>query len=335
MPDSQGSRERRLPFSHAGACAVAAAAALACPASAEEITVSSCGMDIVVSEPVSAIVTLDQSSTETVIGLGGAGRMAGSTQLKTQIAEQYRADWEKVPQLTRDQPTAEIVRAVEPDLLVAYSGYFYTNQRVGSREELAALGVGSYISAVSCPEHNAPGMTSFDLLALDFTNLGRLMGTEEQVAGIVAAQEQAIEAASEIELTSDEPIRVLWLYSVFEGTPYVAGGPSIPGTISEVTGVANVFADVDEQWPSVSWEAIADREPDIIVLGDLSERGALGDTVEEKIAMLRTEPGVSFLDAVTQEQFIEVPGIEMDPSIRSVNTLNLFVEGLRRLGYAR
>lgn len=303
-------------------------------ATAQEITVSSCGMDITVSEPVSRVVTLDQSSTETVIGLGGAKRMAGTTHLKTKIAEQYRADWESVPQLTHERPTAEIVRAVEPDLLVGYSGFFYSDQWVGSREELAGLGVGAYISAVSCPDDNEAGLSSFDLLALDFANLGRLLGIEDEAAAAIVAQNEAIAAARSVKLVSDEPLRVLWLYSVFEGTPYVAGGPSIPGDISEITGVVNVFGDVNEQWPGVSWEAIADREPDIIVLGDLSERGALGDTAEEKIAMMQQEPGVSLLDAVTNAQFITVPGIEMDPTIRSANTLTLFVEGLRQLGYA-
>lgn len=110
--------------------------------------------------------------------------------------------------------------------------------------------------------------------------------------------------------------------------------PLSPGAISDITGVVNAFGDVDEQWPGVSWEAIADREPDIIVLGDLSERGAPGDTIEEKIAMLNSEPGVSYLDAVVNERFISVPGIEMDPSIRASNTLRLFAEGLKRLGYA-
>ncbi|MBU2867900.1 ABC transporter substrate-binding protein [Pacificibacter marinus] len=301
---------------------------------AETVTVSSCGMDVTLEQPASAIVTLDQSSTETLLGLGAAPQMAGNTYLKTEIAPQYREAWETVPLLTRGRPTAELVRVAEPDLLYAYSSYFYSVEAVGTREELQDLGVGTYISAVSCPEDNALGMTSFDLLALDYENLGRLTGREDEARQAIELQEEAIQAAGEITLTREEPIRVVWLYSVFEGTPYVAGGPSIPGNISEMTGVQNIFADVDEQWPGVSWEAIADGEPDIFILGDLSERGSLGDTVEEKIAMLTSEPGVSFLDAVTNEQFIIVPGIEMDPSIRSVNALNLFVEGLKQLGYA-
>ncbi|WP_421904646.1 ABC transporter substrate-binding protein [Mameliella sp.] len=308
--------------------------AISTVASAQPVTVSSCGMDIHVEAPVSAAVTLDQAATETLLGLNGAPHMAGTAYLKTKIAPQYRDAWESVPLLTRDRPTAEVVRMAEPDLLFAYSGFFFSAQWVGSREELHDLGVGTYISAVSCPSDNPPGLSSFDLLALDFENLGKLTGEVEKANEVIAAQNTAIKAASGLTLTRDEPIRVLWLYSVFEGTPYVAGGPSIPGAISDIVGVENVFRDVNEQWPGVSWEAIADREPDIIVLGDLSERGSPGDKAEEKIAMLSTEPGVSYLDAVKNAQYIVVPGIEMDPSIRAVNTLNLFVEGLKQLGYA-
>jgi iron complex transport system substrate-binding protein len=301
---------------------------------AQEIRINSCGMEIVRDKPANSIVTLDQSSTETMLGLGAAPNMAGTAYLKTEIAEQYREAWESVPLLTKDRPTAEVVRLAEPDLLVAYSGYFYSDQWVGTREELADLGVGTYISAVSCPPADEPDLDSFDLLERDFENLGKLSGQEAAAKQVIAEQRDAIAAARSITLNQDEPIRVLWLYSVFEGTPYVAGGPSVPGAISEITGVENIFADVNEQWPGVSWEAIADREPDIIVLGDLSERGSPGDTVEEKIEMLTSEPGVSYLDAVTKEQFVVVRAIELDPSIRAVNALNMFVEGLKRLGYA-
>lgn len=306
----------------------------ASPTYAGSITVENCGMELSLKAPASAIVTLDQSSTETMLGLGAAPRMAGTAYLKTEVADQFKEAWESVPLLTRDKPTAEVVRVVEPDLLIAYSGYYYSDQWVGSREELQDLGVGTYISEVSCPPADEPELTSFDLLARDFENLGRLSGQEAEAARVIEAQNDLIDAARNLTLTREEPIKVLWLYSVFDGTPYVAGGPSIPGAISDITGVENAFGDVNEQWPGVSWEAIADREPDVIVLGDLSERGAPGDTADEKIAMLLSEPGVSHLDAVLNEQFISVPGIEMDPSIRSVNTLRLFSEGLKRLGYA-
>lgn len=221
-----------MPPNMLGLCLTSAFATipfLATPVLGQMITVESCGMEISMDAPASAIVTLDQSSTETLLGLGAAPKMAGTAYLKTEIAPQYREAWESVPMLTKAQPTAEVVRAAEPDLLVAYSGYFYSAQGVGTREELQDLGVGTYISAVSCPPADEPELTSFDLLARDYINLGRLSGQEAQAEAVIADQNAAIAAAKDLRLTREDPIRVMWLYSVFEGTPYVAGGPSIPG----------------------------------------------------------------------------------------------------------
>jgi iron complex transport system substrate-binding protein len=126
---------------------------------------------------------------------------------------------------------------------------------------------------------------------------------------------------------------ILWLYSTFNGTPYVAGGSGLPTEMSRLLGAKNAFDDVSEDWPEVSWERIAERDPDVIVVGDLSERGSPGDSAEEKITMMREHPVMSQLTAVRNNEIIEVPGIEMDPSVRSVNTLGLVAKGLRELGH--
>jgi iron complex transport system substrate-binding protein len=125
------------------------------------------------------------------------------------------------------------------------------------------------------------------------------------------------------------------LYSTFNGVPYVAGGSGLPSEMSRLLGTKNAFDDVDEDWPEVSWERIAERDPDVIVVGDLSERGAAGDSAAEKIAMMREHPVVSQLAAVRDDKIIEVPGIEMDPSVRSAGALDLFADGLRDLGHVR
>lgn len=122
---------------------------------------------------------------------------------------------------------------------------------------------------------------------------------------------------------------------MYAGLPYVAGHGGMPSAMSELVGVRNAFDDVDEDWPEVSWVEIARRDPDVIVVGDLSERGAPGDSAAEKLDMLRKEPTMSQLTAVKENRVIQVPGIEMDPSVRTVNTLGLFVEGLRKLGHVR
>lgn len=46
-------------------------------------------------------------------------------------------------------------------------------------------------------------------------------------------------------------------------------------------------------------------------------------------------PVVSKLAAVRDDKILEVPGIELDPSVRSVHALGLLAAGMKDLGYVR
>ncbi|MGW0337001.1 ABC transporter substrate-binding protein [Streptomyces sp. NPDC003011] len=304
-------------------------------AAAQTTTVTSCGRKLSFDEPPKRTVTLDQSATETLLELGLSGRMASTANLKTKVAKEYQDTYDKVPVLSPKILTSEQLRAATPDIAVASFTDLFTKDQVGTREELAELDLPSYVSAVDCPKQNDPGKTPFDLLFDDYSNYGKIFGIEDRAAKLVDDQQAVVDkAAATADKVEGEPT-VVWLYSVYNGLPYVAGKTGMPSEMSRLVGAKNAFDDVDEDWPEVSWEQIADRDPDFIVIGDLSERGAPGDSAEEKRQMMRKDPVVSKLTAVQKNRIIEVPGIEMDPSVRTVNTLRLLTDGVKDLGYAR
>ncbi|OEV08214.1 iron ABC transporter substrate-binding protein [Streptomyces nanshensis] len=297
--------------------------------------VRSCGQSLSVPEVPSRAVTLDQSSTETLLALGMADRMAGTSYLKTSIAPRYRADYEKVPVLSPKTLTSEQLRAANPDLAVASFAELYSKDRVGTREELKESGLPTYVSAVDCPRHSRPGMTPFDLLFKDYENLGRMFRTEKRAQKLIDSQKKQVQRAASVSKKVKGKPSVVWIYSVFEGAPYVAGKGGLPSEMSRLVGAENAFDDVDEQWPEVSWEAVADRDPDLIVLGDIPELGQPGDSAEDKLRMLREDPVTSKLSAVRNKRVLTVPGIEMDPSVRSTHTLGLLADEMKDRGYAR
>ncbi|WP_189211260.1 ABC transporter substrate-binding protein [Actinokineospora fastidiosa] len=301
----------------------------------DAVTVVSCGQELRFAAPPERVVALDQSSTETLLELGLVDRMVGTANVKTKVAPEYAEDYAKVPVLAPKNATSEQVLAATPDFVVASFKAQYTADRSGTRGELAELGLPSLVSATDCPEQNPADMTPFDLLFSDYEALGRIFGIEERAAALIAEQRAVVTAAAETGAAVSGKPTILWLYSTFNGTPYVAGGIGVPSEMSGLVGAENAFDDVAESWPEVSWERIAERDPDVIVVGDLSERGAPGDSADEKIAMMRAHPAMSQLTAVRENRIIRVPGIEMDPSVRSVNTLGLVAKGMRDLGYAR
>ncbi|MEV6580363.1 ABC transporter substrate-binding protein [Streptomyces sp. NPDC051582] len=302
------------------------------------VSVSSCGRQVSFTAPPRRTVALDQTSTETLLELGLQDHMAGTANLKTKIPAPYEAAYAEVPVISPKIATGEQLRSATPDFVVAASADLYTGDRAGTREELDALKVPTFVSAVDCPRRNPAGTTPFELLFSDYENLGRLFGVRERAGKLAAAQRAAVAeagaSASKAPRGTDRPT-VVYLYSVFNGMPYVAGGSGLPSEMSRIVGARNAFDDVDEDWPEVTWEEVARRDPDFIVIGDLSERGRPGDSAAEKRAAMTGHPVISKLAAVRDGRVLEVPGIELDPSVRSVHALGLLANGMKDLGHVR
>lgn len=317
-----------LPVRMATAVAVLALAACStAPASVSPpgaVTIDSCGKQLTFAGSPQRVVALDQSSTETLLALGVRDRIVGTANLKTKVAPRFADDYAKIPVLSPKVITPEPLRTANPDFVVSGFKEHFTPDRAGTRDELAALGVQTFVSAVNCPD----GRDAFERLFGDFGNLGKALGVSNRADQLITEQRAAI---SEIQQKKRPALKVAWVYSVFKGVPYVAGRSGMASQMSKVAGVTNVFDDLDKEWPEVSWEEVAARQPDVIVIGDLSERGNPGDKAEEKIAMMREHPVMAQLPAVRDNRILKVPGIEMDPSVRTVDGLRTFAAGLDAL----
>lgn len=289
---------------------------------------TNCGMTIELTKIPSSVITLEQSSTETLLALGAADQMVGTAYLKSEIAPEYLDDYKSVPVLSDDLLTAEGLREAAPDFVYASFGAKFSKDGVGTREELAKLDVPTYVSNVDC---TAEGDDAFDALALDLAELGEILGHQEKAAELIAEQKNILAHAADLQ-GKTKNLDVVYIYSIFEGVPYVAGNAGIPQAMSDAIGITNTFADVDEDWPQVPWEEIAARDPDILVLGDMTERGLPGDSAAEKLETIEAEAAVSKLTALQNGNIVELPAIELDASVRSNHAVTTFVEEIENLG---
>lgn len=306
------------------------AASCATPGGAEapvaaQVQVDSCGKQLTFTGTPQRAVALDQNSTETLLALGLQDRMAGTANVKTKVSPKFADAYAKIPVLSPKILTSEPLRAANPDVVVSSFKELFTADRAGTRDELETLGVPTFVSAVNCPD----GTTApFERLFRDYENLGRIFGTTERANQLAADQRKML---SEVQAVKRDPVKVVWIYSVFKGVPYVAGKDGMPSQMSKIAGATNIFDDLSQEWPEASWEEIARRDPDVVVIGDLSERGNPGDKASEKLAMMREHPVVSQLKALRDNKVIELPGIEMDPSVRTVDALRSFGAGLDKI----
>ncbi len=299
-------------------------------------TVYNCGHDVVVDAPPQRAVSLNQSSTEILLSLGLADRMVGTATWTDPVRENLAADNATVPRLTDNKPALETVLDVDPDLVTAsFVGTLGTGG-VADREALHTLGVPTYMSPSDCEGKIATSEDgarstplTMDLIYREITDLATIFDVPERGADLVAELRQRLDDVTPVAPGVDA---AFWFSDT--RTPYMAGCCGSPGVIAAHTGLRNVFDDTQEEWPQVSWETLAERDPDVLVLADLSRRTIEGDALESKIQFLESNPVTSQLDAVRERRYVVVNGADLNPSIRTVDGVEKVAEGLNRFGFS-
>ncbi|MFD5771187.1 ABC transporter substrate-binding protein [Streptomyces sp. NPDC127049] len=297
------------------------------------LTLKNCGTDVTVKAAPKKAVTLNQTAAEILIHLGVGDRIAGTgyeiEKTPPAIAERY----EKIPVLSA--PGAEIkhekLLEAQPDFVYGSFASMFTKEQSGERKQLHDLGVPTYLTEFDCTYHESVKNADFSMLFEEYRRLGRIMGVPEAGEKLAAEQKAVVDKAVGAVEKRDKPLKVMWFYSTYEGTPWAAGPGGLPQHISKLVGVENIFADAKTKWAEVSWDEVAARNPDVIILADLT-RGEPNDTAEEKIELLKKDPLTSKLAAVKGDRFITIPGSHMDPAYGSASAVPALVDGLNKLG---
>ncbi|MFJ3823371.1 ABC transporter substrate-binding protein [Streptomyces nodosus] len=290
---------------------------------------TSCGLSTRVPAPPERAVALEQNATEIMLSLGLADRMAGTSYQTDPVLPSLAAEYQKVPVLAKQYPSHEAVLAEEPDFLYSTLSSAYADEAAGPRAGWKKLGVPAYLSAHDCERPElTPGEVRFDAVFNEIEDIATVFGVEKRGEKTVKDLRVRLDRAVR-EAPKNTGAKVMWYYSGTT-TPYIAGHGGLPSTVSELVGVDNAFDDIHQKWPAGNWEKIAERDPDVIVLADLT-RGGDGDSAEAKKRFLRSHPVTSQLDAVRHNRFIVVPGSAMDPSIRSVSLAEEVSKGLAAL----
>lgn len=296
-------------------------------------TLRNCGTDVTYKAAPQKVVTLNQAAAEILIHLGVGDRIVGSgyeiEKTPDAIAEQY----EKIPLLSAhgQEIKHEKLLEAQPDFVYGSFASMFTAEQSGDRKQLHDLGVPTYLTEFDCSSHESVAGANFEMMREEYRRLGRIMGVPAAGEKLATEQQAVVDKALGSVKKRDTPLKVMWFYSTYEGTPWAAGPGGLPQHISDLVGVQNVFADAKTKWAEVSWDEVAARNPDVIILADLT-RGEPNDTAEEKIDLLRKDPLTSKLGAVKAERFIAVPGSHMDPGYGSASVVPALVDGLNRLG---
>ncbi|GEE03845.1 ABC transporter substrate-binding protein [Gordonia spumicola] len=272
------------------------------------ISVENCGRTVTLAAPAKAAITLNQGATETALSIGAGDQMIGTAYLDDTIAPQWEQAYSKIPVLAKEFPDRETVISRKPDLLLASYGTAFDDKALGSQDELAKIGIASYVSPFSCADKAKRAPASWDAIARETSDNGVLFGRPSAADEVNAAMRTTVDGVKAA--ATGRGKKIFWFDSGTT-TPYVGGGKGGPQLIIDAVGGTNVFAGIDGNWADGDWETVITADPDVIVLAD-----AGWDTAQAKRAYLENDPVLKNLRAVKTGAFIVVPFSESTPGAR-------------------
>ena len=297
-----------------------------------------CGRTITVEEKPESIVSLNQGTTEILLSLGVSDRMSGAAGWTDPILDSLADDNEGVKSLANQEPSYETLLDAEPDLVTASFFNTLSEGGVATPEQLDKVDVPSYLSSVECEKSDFAGgdgardePLEMESIHTEVRDLATLVDEEDAGEEVIDSLDERMDEASTSQAKKGTSV-VYWFAN--SESPYVAGGYGGPEIASRSLGLDNVFADEKDEWPQISWEAIAAEDPDVLVLGDLTRKSQTAETAKAKINFLESNAVTKEMTAVKNEQYISVTGAELNPSIRTVDLVENMSAGLEDLDLA-
>ncbi len=224
---------------------------------------------VTLQEPASRIVSLVPAATEILFAIGAGDRLVGRTRF-----DRHPQEVLAVPSVGDGvRPSVELIVALEPDLVILFAG---PDSRRAA-DELRRIGV-----PVLAVRHN----TLTDL----YRNIGRLgqvtgsSGPSERLSATIREDLESVREAT------GRLLRRTVYYDAWWQPPITIGRGSYLDSLITLAGGRNVFGDLQRPSPQVSLEAIAAREPEIILYP--VHRGVEGR------APVSERPGWHILEAV-------------------------------------
>lgn len=281
-----------------------------------QTTVQSCDRMVTFDATPQRAVSNDVNLTEMMLVLGLTDRMVGYTGISgwNKLDPDMRAGVEELPELSEKYPSKEVLIGADADFY--FAGWNY-GMRVGGEvtpETLAPFGIQVYELTESCAHIMEEDRASLEDMYADLLNLGRIFGVEDRAEALVEgyrAEMAAITGAWEM----GAPPRV-FVYDSGEDAPFTAGRYAMPTALIEAAGGTNVMDSFEKSWGTVTWEAVVEADPEVIVIVNYGDV-----TAEQKRAFMMSNPAFADLPAVRNDRFVTLEYVEATPGPRNIKAI--------------
>ncbi|MEV4915888.1 ABC transporter substrate-binding protein [Streptomyces tirandamycinicus] len=260
------------------------------------VTVSNCGVKTTYQRPPQRAVSLNQHATEVMLALGLQKSMVGTAYLDDKILPQYQGAYDGIKVLAKEYPSFETLLAAEPDF--AYGGFASTfDEKEGrSRDALSKAGINSYLNIEECPR----GPVTMATMDQEIRSVARIFGVPERADQELKKLHGTLEEV-EGKLAGVTPAKV-FVYDSGDKTAFTAGGAGVGNEMIKQAGGVNLFADLDKSFGDVSFEQVAERMPEVVVIYDYGNQ-----PVEDKKKFLLANPALKDVPAIKNKRFAVLP----------------------------
>lgn len=327
------------------ACLTAGLAACGGPASPREQaapgfprTIENCGRTTEVHEPPKRVASLNQASTEILLSLGLGDRIVGTSMWTDPVLPELKQAADGIPRLADDMPSFESVLESEPDFVAGSFAATLGKGGVATRAQFEDLGVPTYLSPTDCGAKDNSGSGdgsrskpfTMDVVYGEIRDLARIFDVEQRGEQLIGELRQRMDG---LDVDASGTSVLYWFAN--SDSPYLAGCCGAPGVMTRAVGAENAFDDTNAEWPQSGWENVAERDPDVLVLGDLTRRSETAESAKAKIDFLESHPVTRDMTAVKQKRYVTVSGQALNPTIRTVDGTEKLAAKLREFGPTR
>ena len=291
---------------------------------AAQTQVQSCNRTVTFDTPPKKAISNDVNLTEMMLVLGLADRMVGYTGISgwNKLDPEMREGVKELPELSEKYPSKEVLVGADADFF--FAGWNY-GMKVGGEvtpETLEPFGIKVYELTESCTHIMKKDKASIEDMYNDLLNLGKIFGEEERATKIV--QEYRSELKKETEdLDAINPVRV-FVYDSGEDAPFTAGLYAMPTALIEAAGGKNIMDDFEKSWGTVTWEAVVDKNPEVIIIVNY---GSV--TAAQKRDFMMSNPAFASIDAVKNDRFVTLEYVEATPGPRNINAVKTLINGFK------
>jgi iron complex transport system substrate-binding protein len=268
------------------------------PAAAGVQVADDAGDTVIVAAPARRIASLIPATTELLFAIGAGEAVVGRTTWCD-----YPPAAARITNLGDGiDPSLEAILAVHPDLVLLYN----SAQNAGAAARLRRLGVAALLL-------NTDALVD---VARVSRILGRVTGRAREADSVVATFERSLAAASPPPAARRPKVLLL----VWEQPPMTIGRGSFLSDLVRRAGGVNLFDDVARTSGTISIEAVAARDPDLILT---TADGPTGFATRSEWQVVR---------AVRERRFLQVNGSEFNrPSPRAPMAVRILARRIAEL----